>query len=338
MTTDDSTPQTPARTRVFSGIQPTGTVHLGNLFGAILRWPELLDTMDVVISIVDLHAITLPQDPETLRRNTADMAACLIAVGVDPAKCTLFVQSHVAVHAELGWIMQCIGSYGELSRMVQFKDKRDKASFVSAGLFTYPALQAADILAYDTDEVPVGDDQRQHIELARDIALRINSRYGPTVRVPKATFADSGARVMDLQNPESKMSKSASSDAGLVLIDETPAAITKKFKRAVTDSETEVRFDPIEKPGVSNLLSILAAATGRTPEQCAEGYTSYGPLKTDTADAVIARLAPIQERLALLQSDPGEIQRLLAIGAERAAETSTAVRNRIFDAIGFLRP
>ena len=338
MTTDDSTPQAPARTRVFSGIQPTGTVHLGNLFGAILRWPELLDTMDVVISIVDLHAITLPQDPETLRRNTADMAACLIAVGVDPAKCTLFVQSHVAAHAELGWIMQCIGSYGELSRMVQFKDKRDKASFVSAGLFTYPALQAADILAYDTDEVPVGDDQRQHIELARDIALRINSRYGPTVRVPKATFADSGARVMDLQNPESKMSKSASSDAGLVLIDETPAAITKKFKRAVTDSETEVRFDPIEKPGVSNLLSILAAATGRTPEQCAEGYTSYGPLKTDTADAVIARLAPIQERLALLQSDPGEIQRLLAIGAERAAETSTAVRNRIFDAIGFLRP
>jgi tryptophanyl-tRNA synthetase len=327
-----------ARPRVFSGIQPTGTLHLGNLLGAVLRWPELLDTSDSVFAIVDLHAVTLPIDPKELQANTLNLAATLIACGLDPERCTLFVQSHVAAHAELGWIMQCIGSFGELSRMVQFKDKRDRAEFVSAGLFTYPALQAADILAYDTDEVPVGDDQRQHIELARDIAERLNGRYGPIVKVPRATLPLHGARVMDLQDPAAKMSKSSASDAGLIAIDESPASITKKFKRAVTDSESEVRYDPVAKPGVSNLLAILAAATGQDPAEIAASYPNYGSLKTDTAEAVVALLEPIQRRYDELREDPAELHRSLAVGADKARAVSTGVRDRVFDAMGFVAP
>lgn len=332
-------PPAPAsRPRVFSGIQPTGTLHLGNLMGAVLRWADLLDETDPVLCIVDLHAVTLPIEPDELRANTLNLAASLIASGVDPQRCTLFVQSHVAAHAELGWIMQCIGSYGELSRMVQFKDKRERAQFVSAGLFTYPALQAADIIAYDTDEVPVGDDQRQHVELARDIAERLNGRYGPIVKVPKATLPRHGARVMDLQNPASKMSKSSTSDAGVIHLDDTAAVITKKFKRAVTDSESEVRYDPTAKPGVANLLSILAAATGEEAEALASKYPNYGSLKSDTAEAVIALLEPIQQRIEELRSDPGELHRLLGFGADKARAVSTGVRDRIFDAMGFLAP
>src|SRR6478735_7062115 len=324
-------------TRVFSGIQPTGNVHLGNVLGTLVRWVDEQHQADSIYCVVDLHALTIPQDPEALRSSTLRMAQTLLAVGLDPEVCTLFVQSHVHQHAELAWIMECTASYGELSRMTQFKDKSDRAGFVSGGLFTYPALMAADILLYDTDEVPVGDDQRQHVELARDVAERFNSRYGPTFTVPKATFPTAGARVMDLQDPTSKMSKSAEGP-GTVLLYDDPKVIEKKIKRAVTDTESEVRFDVAAKPGVSNLLSILGAATGRTPEDAAKGYTQYGPLKADTAAAVIERLSPIQARFAELEADPAETHRLLAVGAAKASELAAATLKRAKDNLGLLPP
>lgn len=323
--------------RVFSGIQPTGTLHLGNVLGAVFPWVETLHESDTFICVVDLHAFTIPPAPGVIGTSTLDLAASLIACGVDPERCTLFVQSHVSAHAELGWIAQCIGSYGELSRMTQFKEKRESASFISAGLFTYPALQAADVLLYDTEQVPVGDDQRQHIELCRDIAIRFNSRYGDTFVVPETVLPAVGARVMDLAQPTSKMSKSAATDAGVILLSDTPAQISKKFKRAVTDSDSEVRFDPTEKPGVSNLLSIFSGVTGRDVNSLAAEFTRYGDLKTATAEAVIERLAPVQERFAELTADPAEVQRYLRRGAEHAAGVATAVRDRAYDAIGLLR-
>ena len=325
-------------TRVFSGIQPTGNVHLGNVLGALVRWVDDQHTADSLYCVVDLHALTIPQDPAELREATLRLAQTLLAVGLDPEVCTLFVQSHVHEHAELAWIMQCTASYGELSRMTQFKDKSDKAGFVSGGLFTYPALMAADILLYDTDLVPVGDDQRQHVELARDVAERFNSRYGDTFVVPKATFPAAGARIMDLQDPTSKMSKSADSASGTILLLDDPKVIEKKIKRAVTDMDAEVRYDVAAKPGVSNLLSILGAATGRTPEEAAVGYSQYGPLKADTAAAVIERLAPIQARYAELASDPGETQRLLGVGAAKAGELAAATLARAKDHLGLLPP
>jgi tryptophanyl-tRNA synthetase len=258
--------------------------------------------------------------------------------------CTLFVQSHVAQHSELAWLMECTASYGELSRMTQFKDKsRAKETskapgFVSGGLFTYPALMAADIVAHDTTHVPVGDDQRQHVELTRDLAERFNSRYGTTFVVPEATFAAAGARIMDLQEPTAKMSKSDDRAAGTILVLDDPVTVEKKIKRAVTDTETDVRYDPVAKPGVSNLVSILGAATGRTPEAAAEGYTQYGPLKADTAAAVVARLAPIQARYAELAADPGEIARLLAVGAQKARQTAAATLARAQANAGLLPP
>ena len=255
--------------RVFSGIQPTGDLHLGNLLGAVVNWVRDLSHDEAIYCVVDLHAITIPKDPVELRRASIDLASWFIAAGLDPDRCTLFVQSHVPEHAQLGWLMQCSTSFGELSRMTQFKDKKERAEFVSAGLFSYPALQAADVLLYDTDKVPVGDDQRQHIELCRDVAERFNNRYGPTFVIPEHSIPAAGARIMDLQNPTSKMSKSLDSPQGTVLASDTPRDIEKKFKRAVTDSETEIRFDVAAKPGVSNLLSILGAATGRDPEKIA---------------------------------------------------------------------
>jgi tryptophanyl-tRNA synthetase len=241
-------------------------------------------------------------------------------------------------HAELAWVMECTASYGELSRMTQFKDKSTKGDFVSGGLFTYPALMAADILLYDTDEVPVGDDQRQHVELARDVAERFNGRYGPTFVVPTATYPVAGARVMDLQDPTSKMSKSEDTAAGTILLLDDPKVIEKKIKRAVTDTESEVRYDVAAKPGVSNLLSILGAATGRSPEAAAEGYAQYGPLKADTAAAVVERLAPIQARFAELEADPAETQRLLAVGAAKASEVAAATLARARTNLGLLAP
>ena len=322
-------------TRVFSGIQPSGPVHLGNLLGALDRWVSDQDG-DAIHCVVDLHALTLPQDPSELRAASLGLAQMLLAVGLDPGICTLFVQSHVHEHAEAAWLMECTAAFGELRRMTQFKDKSDRADFVSAGLFTYPALMAADILLYDTEEVPVGDDQRQHVELTRDVATRFNARYGDTFVVPQATFPVAGARVMDLQDPTAKMSKSDDSAAGTILVLDAPKVIERKVKRAVTDAESEVRYDVAAKPGVSNLLSILAAVTGRTPDEAANGYTQYGPLKADTAAAVVERLSPIQDRYAELAADPAETARVLASGAARAGERAAATLARAKAAIGLL--
>ena len=322
--------------RVFSGIQPSGDPHLGNFLGAIRNYVRMQDGHDAVYCIVDLHAITVPQDPAELRTNTMRMAQLLMASGLDPERCTLFVQSHVPQHNQLGWLMETTVSFGELSRMTQFKDKTDRTEFVSSALFTYPALQAADICLYDTDFVPVGDDQRQHLELARDAAQRFNSRFGETLVVPKHVIPDVAARVMDLQRPQDKMSKSAAAENGVVFMLEDLKSIEKKFKRAVTDSDDDVRFDHENKPGVSNLLEILGAATDTDPASLADQYTQYGRLKVDTAEAVIALLEPIQKRFAELDADPAETQRLLRLGADKAQEVASVVYERARSAVGFL--
>jgi tryptophanyl-tRNA synthetase len=322
--------------RVFSGIQPTGELHLGNLLGAVRNWTVEQHQADSFYCIVDLHALTVPKAPGEVGERSLELAQVLLACGLDPQVCTLFVQSHVREHTELAWLIQCVTAMGELRRMTQFKDKSEGKDFISAGLFTYPALQAADILLYDTDRVPVGEDQRQHIELTRDVAERFNHRYGQTFVLPVATVPSAGARVMDLQEPTNKMSKSAESDAGTVMLTEDLASVAKKFKRAVTDSDGEVRFDPVAKPGVSNLLSILGACTGRSPEQVAEGYDQYGPLKADTAEAVVEVLRPIQERVTALRSDPSATAELLRIGADKAAAVAAGVMERVRTNVGLL--
>ncbi len=326
--------------RVLSCIQPTGVVHLGNYLGALRTWVSGQHECDAFHGIVDLHALTVTDRPGVLGTSTLELAATLFAVGLDPDVATVFVQSHVPEHAQLGWVMECTVSYGELSRMTQFKDKSAKreADFISAGLFTYPALQAADILLYDADEVPVGEDQRQHIEITRDIAMRFNGRFGKTFVVPKIITPRSGAKVTDLQEPTAKMSKSAASDSGIVYLLDEPSAIIKKFKRAVTDSDGEVRFDRTEKPGISNILEILAACTGRTPEQTAAGYTQYGPLKADAGEAVVEVLTPIQHRYRELMGDQAELSRLLRVGADKARSVASATLARTYSNIGLLPP
>jgi len=323
-------------TRVFSGIKPTGPVQLGNLLGALRSWVVAQHEADSLFCVVDLHALTVPQDPAVLRATSLELATLLLAIGIDPDEATLFVQSHVPEHTELAWILECTAAFGELRRMTQFKDKSDTDGFVSAGLFTYPALMAADILLYDTDRVPVGDDQRQHLELARDLAVRFNSRYGDTFVVPEAAVPTAGARVMDLQDPTRKMSKSEDSPQGTILVLEDLASVAKKIKRAVTDTDNEVRFDPATKPGVSNLLSILGAATGRDPEACAEGYTQYGPLKADTAEAVVELLGPIQTRYRELIDNPEGTNALLARGAAKARALAGPKLTQARDALGLL--
>ncbi len=327
-------------TRVLSCIQPTGVVHLGNYLGALRNWVDHQHQHDAFHGIVDLHSLTVVEEPGVVGQTTVELAAILFAVGLDPDVCTVFVQSHVPEHSQLAWIMECNVSFGELSRMTQFKDKsaRREGEFISAGLFTYPALMAADILLYDADEVPVGDDQRQHVEITRDIALRFNNRFGDTFVVPKAVMPSAGARVMDLLEPTSKMSKSADTDRGLIQLLDDPASIARKFKRAVTDSETEVRYDPVNKPGISNLLEILAAATGQSPADVAHGYTQYGPLKADAGDAVIEMLTPIQARYHELMADRGELASLLHKGAEKARAVASVTLQRAYDAVGLLRP
>ena len=322
--------------RVLSCIQPTGEVHLGNYLGALRNWVSGQHTNDVFHGIVDLHALTITDTPGVLGKQTLQLAAILFAVGLDPQIATVFVQSHIPEHSQLGWIMECTVSFGELSRMTQFKDKSAKreADFVSAGLFTYPALQAADILLYDAAEVPVGDDQRQHIEITRDIALRFNHRFGDTFVVPKAVTPPTGARVMDLQEPTNKMSKSGDGEAGIIYLLDDPASIVKKFKRAVTDSDNEVEFDRERKPGVSNLLEILAAVTNESPASLATTYTQYGKLKQDTGEAVAEMLRPIQSRYHELMSDPAELSKLLALGKERASKVAQATLARAHSAIG----
>lgn len=323
---------------MLSCIQPTGEVHLGNYLGALRNWVSGQHENDVYHGIVDLHALTITEKPGVLGDQTLSLAAMLFAVGLDPDVATVFVQSHLPQHSQLAWIMECTVSYGELSRMTQFKDKAAKreADFVSAGLFTYPALQAADILLYDAQEVPVGDDQRQHIEITRDIAIRFNHRFGDTFVLPKAVTPKAGARVMDLQNPSAKMSKSASGDAGLVYLLDEPAVIERKFKRAVTDSSSEVAYDREGKPGVANLLEILAAATGTTPQKAADNYSQYGPLKADTGAAVVAMLAPIRERYQQLMNDRAELVRIVRRGDERAEAVASATLARAHEAIGLL--
>lgn len=324
--------------RVLSCIQPTGAVHLGNYLGALTNWVRGQHEADVYHGIVDLHALTITDTPGVIGVQTLELAAMLFAVGLDPDVATVFVQSHIHEHSELGWIMECTVSFGELSRMTQFKDKSAKreGDFVSAGLFTYPALQAADILLYDADDVPVGEDQRQHIEITRDIAIRFNHRFGDTFVVPKAVHPAAGARVMDLQDPTSKMSKSAETDAGIIYMLDDDATIMKKFKRAVTDSDSEVRYDRESKPGVSNLLDILSAATGESIENLAGQYAQYGPLKNDTGEAVVSLVSPIRQRYLELMADPAELARLLRKGNDRARDVAAATLARAHAAIGLL--
>jgi tryptophanyl-tRNA synthetase len=324
--------------RVLSCIQPTGEVHLGNYLGALRSWATGQHENDVFHGIVDLHALTVTEQPGIVGDATLRVGAMLFAIGLDPNVATVFVQSHVPEHSQLGWVMECTVSYGELSRMVQFKDKTAKreGQFISGGLFTYPALQAADIVLYDANEVPVGDDQRQHVEITRDAAIRFNHRFGDTFIIPEAVTPPAGARVMDLQDPTSKMSKSSSGASGCVMMLDDPAAIVKKFKRAVTDSESEVRYDVAAKPGVSSLLDILAAATGTSAQEAAKGYTQYGQLKSDTGEAVVALLEPIQSRYQALIDDKAELSRLLSHGAEKARAVASVTLQRAYDAIGML--
>ncbi len=325
-------------TRVLSCLQPTGEMTLGNYLGAIRHWVDD-QSSESYHGVVDQHALTIPRDPAELRAMTLDAALVLLAAGLDPDVTTIFVQSHVPEHVRLAWLMNCTVSFGELSRMTQFKDKGDSIGdgFISAALFTYPALMAADILLYDADEVPVGEDQRQHLEITRDIAQRFNNRYGPTFKVPKATIAKVGARIMDLQEPTNKMSKSADSPQGTVMLLDPPAILERKIKRAVTDTDGEVRFDPTNKPGIANLLTILAVATGvADPASLAEKYSQYGPLKADTAAALIEFLRPTQQRYAELASQPEYVREVLSIGAAKARAIASVTLARAEENIGLL--
>jgi tryptophanyl-tRNA synthetase len=337
--------------RVFSGIQPTGDMHLGNFIGAVRRWVDdqppagspAAERHDALFCVVDLHAMTMPYDPAELTAGTRRLSALLLASGLDPERCLLFVQSHVPAHPGLTWLLNCTATWGELRRMTQFKEKAAKGGAggqesVSVGLFDYPVLMAADILLYDTDEVPVGDDQRQHVELTRDIAIRFNGRYGDVFTVPKATFPAFGARVMDLQQPTKKMSKSEESPQGTIGVLEDPKSIVKKFKSAVTDSETEVRHDREAKPGVSNLVEIYAAVTGATIADVEREFGSggYGAFKGAVAEAVVEYLRPVRERYDALAADPGEVDRLLAIGADTASGMAEQVLARAYRAAGLL--
>jgi tryptophanyl-tRNA synthetase len=329
--------------RVLSGIQPTsGSFHLGNYVGAVKQWVDMQDENDSFYCVVDLHAITLNAPaPEELRSRSRIAAAQLLAAGLDPERCTIFLQSHIAGHTQLSWVLECIAGYGELGRMTQFKDKsqRQGNDHISVGLFTYPVLMAADILLYQADAVPVGEDQRQHLELTRDLAQRFNSRYGDTFTVPEPFIPKEGAKILDLQDPTSKMSKSLP-EAGTVDLLDDPSVIAKKIKRAVTDTGTEVAFDPVNKPGVSNLLTILAAVTGRQVGDVTAEFAGqqYGHLKVATADAVVAFAEPFAARTRELLSDPAELDKILARGAERANDVASKTVEETYDKVGFLLP
>lgn len=322
-------------TRILSGIQTTSKPHLGNYLGALRQWADAQHDAESLYMLADLHALTVPQDPENLRQRSVEMAAWLVAVGIDPEVSTIFAQSHVSAHAELGWILQCTASFGELGRMTQFKDKSSQQEHVSGGLFAYPCLMAADILLYDADEVPVGADQTQHVELTRDLAIRFNARYGETFVVPKATFPKAGTRVRDLQEPTRKMSKSLDSP-GTIWLDDDLNLMIKKVKRAVTDTDSEVRYDPEHKPGITNLLDIFSAATGEPPSEIASRYEQYGPLKADTADALCDLLRPIQDRYYELMDDRAYLMGVLASGAAYAEETANRTLTRAMNNLGLL--
>jgi tryptophanyl-tRNA synthetase len=324
--------------RIFSGIQPTGDKHLGNWSGGFRQYAQTQEQGDAFFCIVDLHSITVEYDPNELREQSLDLAAMLFATGLDPDRSTVFIQSHVPAHAEAAWLLGAVTSFGELRRMVQFKEKSDRQEFVSAGLFTYPVLQAADILLYQTDAVPVGEDQRQHIELARDVAERFNARYGETFTLPSMIAASVGGRIMDLQEPDRKMSTTGGSPQGTVRLLDPPDVVRKKFKSAVTDSGTEVRRAD-DKPGITNLIEIMSVATGDPPETIETRYDGqgYGAFKEDVGDAVVALLDPIQRRFEELRSDPRELQRLLARGAAKAREASEPTLAAMQERMGFAR-
>ncbi|MDQ1386439.1 MAG: tryptophanyl-tRNA synthetase [Actinomycetota bacterium] len=337
--------------RVFSGIKPTGDMHLGNYLGAVRRWvdsqpapatPEARQH-EAIFCVVDLHAITMPWDPAELTESTLRLATMLMAAGLEEDRSLLFVQSHVRAHAELTWLLNCVASFGELRRMTQFKDKSAKqgdgeVESLTVGFFDYPVLMVSDILLYDTAEVPVGDDQRQHVELARDVAIRFNSRFGDTFVVPKAVFPPIGARVMDLQRPDAKMSKSEDSPQGTILVLDDPKAIERKIKSAVTDSGSEIRHDRDEKPGVSNLIEIYGAVTGASIADVEKEFDGkqYGVFKVAVADAVVEFLRPVQARYAQLAADPGEVERRLAVGADAATALADPVLARATRAAGLL--
>jgi tryptophanyl-tRNA synthetase len=326
---------------VFSGAQPTSdSLHLGNALGAVKQWVAMQDEYDAYFCVVDLHAITVAQDPAVLRRRTLVTAAQYLALGIDPARATVFVQSHVPEHAELAWVLGCFTGFGQASRMTQFKDKSAKqgADATTVGLFTYPVLMAADILLYDADLVPVGEDQRQHLELSRDVAQRFNTRFPDTFVIPEPLIPKATAKIYDLQDPTAKMSKSANTDAGLISLLDDPAKTAKKIRSAVTDSDRDIRFDPENKPGVSNLLTIQSAITGTGIDALVDGYAGrgYGDLKKETAEAVVEFVTPIKTRVDELLADAGELESVLAAGAQRAREVSAKTVQRVYDRLGFL--
>lgn len=325
--------------RIFSGIQPTGAKHLGNYAGGFRQYAATQEQGEAFFCIVDLHSVSVEYDPADLRERTLDLLAILIATGLDPERSTIFAQSHVTAHAEANWLLSTVASFGELRRMTQFKDKSEGQQFVSAALFTYPVLQAGDILLYQTDVVPVGVDQRQHVELTRDVAERFNSRFGETFTLPRGVYPETGAKIMDLQEPEKKMSTTGGTEQGTVLILDPPDVVRKKFKTAVTDSGREVVHSP-EKPGISNLVEIMTVATGESIADIQSRYDGegYGVFKTDVAEAVIALLEPFQRRFHELRADPGELQRLLALGADKAREASAPTLETMYERMGFARP
>ncbi|MEL4319071.1 tryptophan--tRNA ligase [Leifsonia sp. YIM 134122] len=331
-----------ARPLLFSGMQPSSdSLHLGNYIGALLNWVAMQRDFDAYYCVVDLHSITVAQDPKELRANTRQTAAQYIAAGIDPSQCTLFIQSQVPAHAELAWVLGSITGFGEAGRMTQFKDKSAKqgSDATSVGLFTYPVLMAADILLYGTEQVPVGEDQRQHLELTRTLAQRFNSRFGDTFVVPEAHIPKESAKIYDLANPTAKMSKSAASPAGLVNIMDDPKVTAKKIKSAVTDADREVRFDPENKAGISNLLSIYSSLSGRTITALEQEYDGrgYGDLKKDLAEVVVDTLSPVRTRTLELLEDPAELDRLLAVGADKATATAEKTLATVYDRIGFIR-
>ncbi|MET4078241.1 tryptophan--tRNA ligase [Janibacter sp. UYMM211] len=333
----DATPATPPRS--LSGMQPTSdSLHLGNYLGALVNWVELQERTDAFYFVADLHAQTVPTDPEVIRRRTRVTAAQFIAGGVDPERSALFCQSHVREHTEVAWILACQTGFGEMSRMTQFKDKTTKGQNANVGLFTYPVLMASDILLYRPDFVPVGDDQRQHLEITRDLATRFNSRFGETFTVPEPYILKESARIMDLQEPQNKMSGSTSPDKGLLLLSDEPARLAKKVRSAVTDTDGEIRFDPETKAGVSNLLTIHSAMSRRPVAELVAEYAGrgYGDLKKAVAEAVVAAVEPFQARMSELMDDPAELDRILAKGAARATEIARPTRDAVYDAVGVL--
>src|SRR3954452_19288260 len=331
----------PQQSRIFSGMQPTSdSLQLGNYLGALTQWVALQEEHDAVYCVVDLHALTVSPDPAVLRDRTRRTAAQYLAAGVDPDRSILFVQSHVPEHAELAWLLSCHTAFGEANRMTQFKDKSGKhgTEGTTVGLFTYPVLMAADILLYDADQVPVGEDQRQHLELTRDLAQRFNSRYGPTFVVPEPFIVKASAKIHDLQEPTAKMSKSSPSQSGVIDLLEDPKVIAKRIRSAVTDTGREIRFDEAQKPGVSNLLRIHSALTGRSVAELENDYEGrgYGDLKKDVAEVVVETATPYRDRTLALMDDPAELDRILADGAARAREVAGATLARVYDHVGFL--